>query len=348
MSANDGKEKAEDDASSSGVGEATTKQGMFSQSRKKWLVVLIMLVAIGVVVGVVIGVTSSDYDGETPTSSAQVGSTAMVDECITLAKSSMTELTLSLSTPSSNCFVVPGAASERYQLTIRNEVYGRYGIIGDTMGYAWNSPADGIFYCAQGGLTITFDEYVEGATVSVVADLVEEGNDCFSDFISFNGDVPPVETPPNGVTTEVYWPSHRYYLHAKHFEYKVVGEDPVTMENATRIDVSGDPGNDAYFSIEVIWHLNGLEKRLFAYINGGGDVPMWSIGEIRVYNEMEDWEYFDEAGVVFGEYGACFTAENLTIANIRGSEVKFLGLTVAAGLPWADESSYFECIGRAR
>jgi len=259
-------------------------------------------------------------------------------ECTTLEIGIEETLVLSSQTP--NCFATPGTASE-YRLTIRNSVYGRYSIVHGSTGFSWNEPADGIYYCVAGATPIVFDEYVEGATVTVTTEEVTAGEDCFSDFISFNGFVPIPPPETNG--TEVHWSSHRYYLRASSFEYQVQGEDPVSLESATSIDVSGDPGDDTYASIEITWVLNGLEKRLDAYMEA--DATSWRIYEMRVYDATEEWVYFQDPGVA-GERENCFKADNLLVSDGQGSEIRFEGLAFAAFLPWPEEMAFLECIGR--
>lgn len=57
----------------------------------------------------------------------------------------------------------------------------------------------------------------------------------------------------------MHWSGLKYYLYARCFEFQVEGEEVVTMENGTRIQVSGDPGDDNYNStIEITWDANGL------------------------------------------------------------------------------------------
>lgn len=276
--------------------------------------------------------TLGDFPNSTPV--------APEDPCPTVHPDIPEEITL---TPNTACFVVPDTGIEQYRLTIRTPVYGRYSISEGSMGYSWSAPADGIYYCVLGGTQIVFDEYIEGANVTVEAELLDPSSDCFSDYISFNGHV-PIETPENGATSEVYWSSHRYYLHAAHFEYQVQGEEPVTMVNGTRIQVSGDPGDDTYCSIEVEWYMDGLEKRFFAYLYVNG--PTWRIEEMRVYDNTEDWAYFENLGsTILGDLGACFTASDLTVSNAEGSEIRFENLTLATFLPWTDEAVLQECIG---
>lgn len=258
------------------------------------------------------------------------------------------EVTFVLSATGTNCVQVPGNDTETYGLTIRNSVYGRFSVItessdgdGWSSGYGWNEPVGGIYYCINGGSQLDFDEYVEGANMTVMTELVDDS--CVSDGLSYDG-YEPIAVPDNGVTSEVYWSSDRYYLHAMHFEYQVVGEDPVSMEDGTAIEISGDPGDDTYTSIETTWLTsNDLEKRFHAYVNA--NQTQWWINEIRIYDMTQEWVYFtSQEGLLSGNRESCFTAENVTLSNPSGDEVRFDNLTLAVFLPWASESVFLDCV----
>jgi hypothetical protein len=283
--------------------------------------------------------------------------TAGAQQCPLLTEGDILSLTLlssSLATSSvrqsqanseeANCFIVPGTSSDKYRLTIRNYVYGRFSIYDATgSGYAWNPNADGIYYCTQGGKTITFEEFPEtGATVTILAEKLEDSEECFSDFIGFDG-ILPVGTPGN--TTEIYWSSHRYYLKAASFEYQVAGEDaPVTMANGKNIDIGGDPGDEEYSAIEVTWDIDGKEKRFYGYLSASPDDDSWKMFEARVYDNTQEWKEFYNPEGVNGSLEQCFKRDSLVISDGAGSEIRFQEVTLATFLPWENDVDFLNCI----
>ncbi len=235
-----------------------------------------------------------------------------------------------------------------YGLTIRNSVYGRFSIISSNYGYAWNDgyawnePVGGIYYCINGGSQVDFDEYVEGATMTVMTERVNAS--CFSHALSYDG-YEPIHVPDNGVTSQVYWSTVRYYLHSAHFEYQVVGEEPVSMEAGYGVEIDGDWGDDNYISIEATWFLTNedLEKRFYAYVDA--NQTQWWINEIRVYDDTQEWAYFmSPDGLLSGNRESCFTAENVTLTNPSGDQVRFHNLTLAVFLPWKSDSVFLDCV----
>ena len=249
------------------------------------------------------------------------------------------DLVLELAT--TNCFTMPGSADIHYQATILNSVYGRHEISEGNSGYAWGDNADGIYYCVDGGTTISFSEYPTNSVVTISA-IEMSADQCNSDVVSYGGVVPA--TPPTSSSgTDVYFSSHRYYLKAMHFEYTVAGEDTVTFEDAQSVQMSGDPGNDEYHSIEVNWRsADDKDKRLFAYVYADGS--SWEIREVRVYNNQQEWVYFYPNDYLKGNLGGCFKRESLIINNGNGSEIKFTGLSLATFTPWANETDFLQCI----
>jgi len=256
-------------------------------------------------------------------------------------------LELKLGSGNSNCFQVGNSSSQDVvRLTIVNDqFYGRYAISNSGSGYAWSNGADGIYYCARNGESIVFDEFPEEVdpTVYIYAVNLPKGSTCSSEVIGYYG-VLPVPTPTNGDTTEVFWSHHKYYLHAKHFEYQVKGEDVVTMKHAKWIAIGGDPGDSQYSTIEIEWEdENGVERRFNGYM--GGTVSTWYMEELRIYNNEQDWAYFEVRPDSFkGIKESCFRADTYTVTNLEGDTIKFEEMTLATFMPWIDEEEFLKCI----
>jgi hypothetical protein len=212
------------------------------------------------------------------------------------------------------------------------------------MGYGWNSPADGIYYCTPGASVITFDEYVAGATVTINAKL--KPSDCNSDYIGFNGKVPIKETDAVD-TTAVYWSHHMYYLKAIEFKFEIPGEGTVTMRNGISVRIGGDPGSETYSSIEVTWTLVCKEKRFYGYLRANG--TNWWMDEARVYNADEQWVRFgpyqaapggpvvaQNTPLMSGKLNECFQRDELVLSSTdsSGSSITFKNVALAAFPPW--------------
>jgi len=268
------------------------------------------------------------------------------------------------------CFQVLSSASPEIlppeevtvKLSIRNSIYGRFQITQIPLdhdgqvyrGFAWQGDADGIYYCAAIGDKILFDEFPksdDGVWVDVQAEIVPEGEACFSDYISFGGIIPVDAPKSDGSSTAVYWSSHRYLLTAAHFEYKVATESkPVNLMGASQIDVSGDPGWDEYCTIEITWRdVEGLQRRFYAYVEA--DKDSWWVNEIRVYTDgsdgedaiddqirYPDWVYFRETKLE-GKLGKTFEEDNFAIFNSNGDYVRFEQLQLAVLLPFSSEEN---------
>ena len=174
--------------------------------------------------------------------------------------------------------------------------------------------------------------------MDVQAEIVPDGEACFSDYISFGGNL-PVDVPKiDGSTTAVHWSSHRYLLTAAHFEYKVATESkPVNLLGATQIDVSGDPGWDEYCTIEITWWDRvGVQRRFYAYVEA--DKDSWWIDEIRVYTDRSDWVYFRDTKLGF-KLGKTFREDNFAIFNSNGDYIRFELLELAVFLQFSSDES---------
>mmetsp|Transcript_21142 Transcript_21142/g.48567 ORF Transcript_21142/g.48567 Transcript_21142/m.48567 type:complete len:642 (+) Transcript_21142:169-2094(+) len=287
-----------------------------------------------------------------------------------IARSSNAVHQISLEPNEIGCFQIlssaaPGNLSPEevtVKLSIRNSIYGRYEITQIPLdhdgqmyrGFAWQGDADGIYYCAAIGDKILFNEFPKGADgvwVDVQAEIVPEGEACFSDYISFSGIVPVDAPKSDGSSTAVHWSSHRYLLTAAHFEYKVATESkPVNLMGASQIDVSGDPGWDEYCTIEITWRdVEGIQRRFYAYVEA--DKDSWWIDEIRVYTDgsdgedaiddhtwYPDWVYFQDTKLE-GKLGETFREDNFAIFNSNGDYVRFEQLQLAVFLPFSSEES---------
>jgi hypothetical protein len=244
------------------------------------------------------------------------------------------------------CFQVPMSATDHgYRLIIRNNMYGRYEISERSgSGFAWDAPADGIFYCIGGSSIVHFSDAVPGSIITVELESVSDSEECFSDYISFNGN-PPLEIPEQpGTSRKVFWSSHNYYLQADDFEYQVAGEEPVTLLGATDIDISGDPGWDDFTTVEITWKVNGMEKRLNMYLSA--TVSSWTIDEARVYDANQEWVDFVPTGVVNETLGECYKRENLIISNGNGSEIRFRSILFVPFIQqaWVDPLEVLSCV----
>jgi hypothetical protein len=246
-------------------------------------------------------------------------------------------------TPENNCVVVPSDGRDEYRLAIRNSVYGRYELsqqVTDTsgIGFAWNPPADGIYYCVESGSIISFTEFVDWSFVTIQTEDVI-GDECNSDYISFNG-LKPVD--PDWLNAKVAWTSHTYSLTADEFVYQVDCEGSVVWNTITadKVDIGGDPGDSTYSTIEVTWDAtDGKEKRFYAYMRANN--THWEMFEVRVYNENEDWEYFYDPGIA-GRLEECYVQDGLEVMNEDGTSFAFHGLRLATFLPWS-ENQWQDC-----
>jgi hypothetical protein len=281
-------------------------------------------------------------------------------ECATIVVGSKMPLELPLGQGGDDCFQIfsensTSLDSKHVLLTMRNPVYGRYAVRAGGFGYSWAQNADGIYYCADIAMTgdvFTFDEYpdisaTDNAPIVMTIDVeyVSNGDICNSGVISYGG-VVPLDSPGNGDSTEIFWSSHKYYLGATHFEYALNGEEAVTMKNAAEVHIGGDPGSNERLTIEIRW-LNefGNEKRFNGYIDANDG--MWTMSEARVYNAQGNLVQFNstkEKVIMKGEKDACFKADSLVVPNDNGDVLKFEQITLAAFLPWADESTFLECV----
>ena len=164
----------------------------------------------------------------------------------------------------------------------------------------------------------------------------------------------PTDTPGQGDTDAINWSSERYMLKAKKFEIKFKNDPaPLTMANAREVSVSGDPGYDSYFSIEITWKdaVRGVELRVYVYFRVTPD-GAWQAFEARVYSPRgTGWvePYFDESALqsLSGFKGECFKKGSLTVSNGAGTELRFTDLTIAALLPWSSEADFRDCTASA-
>jgi len=266
----------------------------------------------------------------------------------------------------------PGGSGGSYRLSIRPDLCGRYsiyetsggydpsdgGVPDGVSGYAWNPPSEGLYYCVDSSVGVTridFDEFVSGSVIAVSAERVSDGSECVTGPMSRAGYV-PVRIPFDPSYYEehpdaVQWSSYRYYLRADYFGYTVasdVEEGTVTLADAAgQVEVYGDPGTDAYHSIEITWISgnDGTEKRFYAYIDRDGG--NWRVFEARVYNVNGEWEFFDGIALqeMTGELDRCFRRESLVLTNPSGSTIRFENITLATFLLWDDHEALKECIG---
>lgn len=141
------------------------------------------------------------------------------------------------------------------------------------------------------------------------------------------------------VTTEeenlnpVSWETNQVSLEADH--YFLTADSDTFFANVSGVEVSSDPGDSAYCTLEVTWHEKDVEMRLYIYFHCDG-VDWWS-DEFRTYNgkDQADWIYY--YGTFFeSPVGTAFTGvfeeASSDTGNTYSGKVHFQSLTLQAFL----------------
>ncbi len=90
----------------------------------------------------------------------------------------------------------------------------------------------------------------------------------------------------------VIWETTEVSLEANHF--LIVADGDTFLANVSGVEVSSDPGDSAYCTLEITWYEEDVEMRLYIYFHSDGS-DWWS-DEFRTYNgkgpEQDDWIYY--------------------------------------------------------
>jgi hypothetical protein len=128
----------------------------------------------------------------------------------------------------------------------------------------------------------------------------------------------PSPSSPSGeeAAPAIIWDSGSVRLEADDFEVRVGDK---VFHGIGPTDVSSDPGDPEYRTLEIVWQEQGVEQRMNLYF--GADEDEWWISEIRTYDGFEDGEWINY--VVVGEMW------NDMLRTPRGStyegDVQFVG-----------------------
>ena len=97
------------------------------------------------------------------------------------------------------------------------------------------------------------------------------------------------ETPGGG--NRVAWETETVMLTADDFYLDANGVR--FFADVEDVNIQSDPGLSDYTTLELIWHENGVEMRLFIYFTADGNA--WWANEIRTYSGPKtptDWLYY--------------------------------------------------------
>lgn len=100
----------------------------------------------------------------------------------------------------------------------------------------------------------------------------------------------PTATPTPSAGTSVSWVTPYALFQADNFYILANGKR--YYANTGVVEVRSDPGNQTYTTLEVTWHENGDEMRMYIYLHSDG--YRWWTDEIRTYNGQvpNDWIYY--------------------------------------------------------
>ena len=108
-----------------------------------------------------------------------------------------------------DCMTTPPAEEGIFELTILADLSGQYKVSsveypkpGNRVfrGYHWSPPSIGIFYCVGGDTNITFEEFVEGATIEVIAKEVASEVHCTAN-VAINQRSDISQSPPGLISS---------------------------------------------------------------------------------------------------------------------------------------------------
>lgn len=100
----------------------------------------------------------------------------------------------------------------------------------------------------------------------------------------------PVPTPTPTIGTSVNWVTPYALFQAD--DFYILANGKRYYANTGVVEVRSDPGNPTYTTLEVTWHENGDEMRMYIYFHSDG--YRWWTDEIRTYNGQtpNDWIYY--------------------------------------------------------
>ena len=94
---------------------------------------------------------------------------------------------------------------------------------------------------------------------------------------------------------QISWSTEVVALTAREFTITAGGR---TFRAATpKVDISSDPGNATYRTLEATWQEHGVEMRLSLYF--GGDASTWWVSEVRIYNGAAGGKWLYAKGPFF-------------------------------------------------
>jgi hypothetical protein len=107
----------------------------------------------------------------------------------------------------------------------------------------------------------------------------------------------------------VHWITEVVDLAAEDLWLQVAGGRIVVPPDDSRIKVSSDPGNPAYWTLEVAWMAGQVEMRINLYFSA--DDAGWRIDEARIYDGRipGDWLELRGANIAGAPLGAPFTGD---------------------------------------
>jgi hypothetical protein len=138
---------------------------------------------------------------------------------------------------------------------------------------------------------------------------------------------------PAAGAPQVAWQTKVVSLTAMDFSILAGGK---TFRGVAPIEVSSDPGDATYRTLEATWHEHGVEMRLNLYFDG--DAGTWWVNEIRVYDGTANPGWLYARGTFFKTaLGGTWSGDidiPMTDADVAGrlpASVHFGGLTLASG-----------------
>ncbi|MBN1681395.1 MAG: discoidin domain-containing protein [Anaerolineae bacterium] len=97
------------------------------------------------------------------------------------------------------------------------------------------------------------------------------------------------------VGNAVNWQTETVSLTADNFYITAGGQ--IFTAAVDGVDVSGDPGDEAYTTLEVTWQEYGVPMRLYMYFESDGTI--WQAFEMRTYDGSPDGEWITYEGDTF-------------------------------------------------
>jgi len=278
--------------------------------------------------------------------------------------------------PTTNEDEAAASTATMLKVTIHTDEIGRYSILHadpesfdddysaafTAVGYSWTAPSRGIYYCVSSGTNLTFNEYVQGATILVMVEVVPEDEVCESETMdamesgSGNHDDDVAEQDHS-----ILWDSRGYYLRADYFSYTVAGEETVYFQDSENARVVGSRNGDSLITIEVSWENDGQEKGFYALVQGSLTPPdernegeqnirrsSWRMTEARVLNNDQEWVSFNltipgASEHLFGFRNECYQKESVVLSALDDDDnlhqIHFYNLTFMPFVPWYDDYS---------